>query len=150
MGKIIRLALILTIFCVISAGALAFVYLFTEPKIKLNQKLSYDSSVKEVLPQPGRAIPVSARGYSGSINMMVGVDKAGKVIGVKILKQTETPGLGANVVKPEFLNQFIGKSINDPIEPKKDIDAITGATISSRAVSKGVKDALEKFKSGNN
>ena len=145
MGKIIKLALILTIFCVISAGALAFVYLFTEPKIKLNQKLSYDSSVKEVLPQPGRAIPVSARGYSGSINMMVGVDKSGKIIGVKVLKQTETPGLGANVSNPGFLNQFIGKTAKDQIEPKKDIDAITGATISSRAVCKGVKDALEKF-----
>jgi len=145
MGKIIRLALILTIFCVISAGALAFVYLFTEPKIKLNQKLSYDSSVKEVLPQPGKAVSVSPRGYSGPINMMVGVDRSGTVIGIKILNQTETPGLGANVVKTKFLNQFIGKTAKDQIEPKKDIDAITGATISSRAVCKGVKDALEKF-----
>ena len=146
MGKIIKLALILAIFCVISAGGLAFIYMFTQPKIDLNQKLVYDSSVKEVLPQPGQAIPVSPRGYSGTIKMLVGIDKTGKVIGLKVLSQTETPGLGANVVNQNFLKQFIGKTAKDPIEPKKDIDAITGATISSRAVCAGVKQALKEAK----
>ena len=144
MGKILKLAFILAVFCIISAGSLAFIYMFTQPKIDLNRKLSYDLSVKEVLPQPGKAVSVSSRGYSGPINMLIGIDKSGKIVGIKILSQTETPGLGANVVKPKFLNQFIGKTGNDPIEPRKDIDAITGATISSRAVCSGVKQALEK------
>jgi electron transport complex protein RnfG len=144
MGKILQLAFILAVFCIISAGSLAFIYMFTQPKIDLNRKLSYDLSVKEVLPQPGKAVSVSPRGYSGPINMLIGIDKSGKIVGIKILSQTETPGLGANVVKPKFLNQFIGKTGNDPIEPRKDIDAITGATISSRAVCSGVKQALEK------
>jgi len=146
MGKILKLAFILAVFCIISAGSLAFIYMFTQPKIDLNRKIAYDLSVKEVLPQPGKAVSVSPRGYSGPINMIVGVDKSGKVVGIKILNQTETPGLGADVVKPKFLNQFIGKTGKDPIEPKKDIDTITGATISSRAVCKGVKEALEKAK----
>jgi electron transport complex protein RnfG len=118
--------------------------MFTQPKIDLNRKIAYDLSVKEVLPQPGKAVSVSPRGYSGPINMLVGVDRLGKLIGIMILNQTETPGLGANVSRPIFLNQFIGKTDKDPIEPKIDIDAITGATISSRAVCSGVKQALEK------
>jgi electron transport complex protein RnfG len=57
---------------------------------------------------------------------------------------TETPGLGTKAFSPQFLGQFVGKSVKDPIKPKEDIDAITGATITSRAVCKGVKSALKK------
>lgn len=148
MGKIIKLATILAIFCIISAGGLAYVYLFTKSKIEINARSSYENSVKEVLPSgvKGQAVVASPRGYSGPIEMMVGIDKEGKVTGVKILNHRETPGLGANIVKSRFLNQFIGKSLKDPIEPKKDIDAITGATISSRAVCSGVREALNKVK----
>ena len=148
MGKIIKLATILMIFCVISAGGLAYVYLFTKPKIEKNAKVAYENSVKEVLPSDasGQVVLVSPRGYSGPIEMMIGIDKKGKVTGVKVLNHRETPGLGANIVKPSFLNQFIGKSLKDTIEPKKDIDAITGATISSRAVCSGVREALNKVK----
>ena len=149
MGKIVKLGVILAIFCTISAGMLAFVYLFTQPRIELNSKLALEKAKLEVLPASGKgkAISVSPRGYSGPIEMLVGVDPKGKVSGVKILSQRETPGLGAGIVKPSFLKQFIGKSSKDPIEPKKDIDAITGATISSRAVCEGVRDALslERF-----
>ena len=148
MGKIIKLGAILAIFCVLSAGGLAFVYLFTQPKIELNSKLALEKSKQEVLPASGKgkAISVFTQGYSGKINMLVGVDPQGKVSGVKILNHRETPGLGANIVKSGFLKQFKGKSLKDPIEPKQDIDAITGATISSRAVCKGVKEALKKAK----
>ncbi|MGB9612981.1 MAG: FMN-binding protein [Candidatus Margulisiibacteriota bacterium] len=143
--KIIRLGLMLMVFCIISAGSLALVYLFTKPKIELNAKLALEQAKQEVLAgKKGKADLVSPRGYAGQIDMMVGVGEDGKVIKVKILNQRETPGLGANIIKEEFLKQFSGKSLKDPIEPKKDIDAITGATISSRAVSIGVKEALKK------
>lgn len=146
MGKILKLATILAIFCVISAGGLAYVYIFTQPKIESNSKIALENSKREVLGKDnkGTAVAVSPRGYSGPIEMMVGIDPQGKVKGLKILNQRETPGLGANIVKPGFLNQFIGKSQKDPLEPKSDIDAITGATISSRAVCQGVKEALRK------
>jgi electron transport complex protein RnfG len=145
-GKILKLGIILMVFCVAAAGGLAYVYLFTQPRIEANAKLIYDQSVKEVLPTGGKAIAVSPRGYSSAINLLVGVDARGKVIGIKVLSQQETPGLGANIVRPEFLKQFIGKSARDPIEANKDIDAITGATISTRAVCSGVKEAIEKAK----
>ena len=147
MGKIIKLALILTVFCVLSAAGLVCVYIFTQPKITANAKAAFEKARLEVLGSTGsgEAITVAPRGYAGPINMLVGVDKA-KVVGVKILNHRETPGLGNKIVKPEFLRQFAGKTLTDPIEPKKDIDAITGATISSRAVSKGVREALDNNK----
>ena len=148
MVKIIKLAFILAVFCVISAGLLAYVYVFTQPRIEQNAKLSYEQSVREVLPEgvKGEAVKAAPRGYSGPIEMLVGVGKDGKVTGLKILNHRETPGLGANITKPGFLKQFIGKSVKDPIEPKKDIDAITGATISSKAVCEGVRKVLKEKK----
>jgi H+/Na+-translocating ferredoxin:NAD+ oxidoreductase subunit G len=169
MARILRLGIILMLFCVISAGGLAYVYLFTQPRIDLNAKLAFENSLREVVPaaanfteiklgdqkiysglkdnkRVGYAIPVSPRGYSGPIDMLLGLDLKGKVVGIKILNQRETPGLGANIVKPDFWRQFLGKTAQSPLEPKKDIEAITGATISSRAVCNGTRLALELFK----
>lgn len=163
------MGIILAAFCVISAGALAWVYLFTQPRIELYAKTSFENSLKNVLPAAasfkevdirgrtayeglkdgktvGWAFKTAPQGYSDKIEMLTGVDIGGRVRGVKILAHRETPGLGANIVKPEFLGQFTGKTSADPLEPKSDIDAITGATISSRAVSRGVRGSLELLK----
>ncbi|OGC22867.1 hypothetical protein A2310_00525 [candidate division WOR-1 bacterium RIFOXYB2_FULL_37_13] len=168
MGKILKLGFVLMVFCVISAGALAYVYLFTQPKIELNGKRAFESSLTEVLPNAlvfnivkigskevyqglsgkdiiGTVFFASPRGYSSNINMLVGIDSNAKISGIKIVSQNETPGLGTNVAKRSFLDQFLGKTANDQIEAKKDIDAITGATISSRAVCRGVREALNDF-----
>lgn len=168
MDRIIKLGLTLAIFCVISAGMLAYVFMMTGPRIEANAETSFEGSLREVLPgaegfKPvpaapgakseiyegtaggsivGYAVKVAPRGYSGEIVMLVGVDPELHVKGMKILNQRETPGLGTHVEKPKFQQQFIGKGLKDAIEPKKDIDAITGATISSRAVCEGVKTVL--------
>ncbi|MCE5263018.1 MAG: RnfABCDGE type electron transport complex subunit G [Deltaproteobacteria bacterium] len=168
MGKIIKLGVTLAVFCVISAGMLAYVFMMTGPRIEANAKASFEGSLKEVLPgaesfknvsTPGAksevyegtaggqavgfAVKVAPRGYGGEIVMLVGVDPELQIKGMKILSQRETPGLGTNVEKPKFQKQFIGKGIKDAFEPKKDIDAITGATISTRAVCEGVKTVLK-------
>lgn len=168
MGKIIKLGVTLGVFCVISAGMLAYVFMMTGPRIEANAKASFDGSLREVLPGAesfknvalpgakseiyegyaggqavGLAVKIAPRGYSGEIVMLVGVDPELRIKGMKILSQRETPGLGNNVEKPKFQKQFIGKGVKDTIEPKKDIDAITGATISSRAVCDGVKTVLK-------
>ena len=168
MKRIVELGIILMIFCVISAAALSLVYLLTKPTIELYSQRAFEKSLREVIPTAnsfkeinkqgmvfyqgmvngiatGAAFSVAPQGYSGKIELMVGVALNGKVAGIKILNQHETPGLGANVIKPVFLKQFIQKSLQDPIEPKKDIDAITGATITTRAVSRGVKSALDAY-----
>ena len=84
---------------------------------------------------------VSRRGYGGPITMMVGVGSDGLITGVRIMEHSETPGLGANAVSHSFLNQFINKSANDAFEVKNDVNAITAATITSRAVARAVKAA---------
>lgn len=152
MGKFIKMGLVLAIFCVIAAGALAYVYNLTQPRIDANASLALEQAKQDVLPASGKgqAIPVKVAGYHGPIELMVGIDEQGKVSGVKVISQHETAGLGADIVKPKFLGQFIGKSAKDKIEAKQDIDAITGATISSRAVCTGVKNALERSQPGNN
>jgi len=149
MVKIIRMGLILAAFCVLAAGSLAYVYMLTQPLISANARQALEQAKREVLPGGvGKAVQETVPGYHGQISMMVGIGDRGRVSGVKILSQQETAGLGAGIVKPNFLRQFSGKSAADPLEAKKDIDAITGATISSRAVCKGVRRALEKFQSG--
>jgi len=128
--------------CVISGGLLAGVYLFTKDKIEQNLSRTYQISVKEVLPKGGKAVTAEAQGYSGPITVLVGIDHGSKISGIKIINQRETPGLGNKIVDLKFLKQFIGLSTNNSIEVKVDIDAVTGATISSKAVCKAVRKAL--------
>jgi Na+-translocating ferredoxin:NAD+ oxidoreductase RnfG subunit len=152
MGKFIKMGLILAVFCVLAAGGLAYVYLLTQPRIDANAKLALEQARKDVLPASGQgqAIQIKVPGYHGQIDLLVGIDEQGKVSGVKIISQHETAGLGADIVKPKFLKQFVGKNAKDKLEAKQDIDAITGATVSTRAVCKGVKDALERAQPGTN
>jgi len=91
----------------------------------------------------GLALRASRAGFSGTIRIFVGVGLDGKINGVKILEQTETPGLGANAALPRFYNQFTGKHVTDAFVPKQDVIAITAATITSRAVAESVKAAGE-------
>ena len=89
-----------------------------------------------------KAVPV---GYAGDIEMMIGLNSDGKVTGVEIINMSETAGLGANAKgNTEWLAQFLGKG-------KDKLDSITGATITSKAVQKGVNDAraqVEKIAGG--
>jgi electron transport complex protein RnfG len=98
-------------------------------------------------------IPVTARdGYSGDINLVVGVRRNGEVAGVRVLSHRETPGLGDNVdlAKSDWLLGFDGRSIGDPPlsrwAVKKDrgaFDQFTGATITPRAVVAATLRALQ-------
>ena len=100
----------------------------------------------------GVAFEVTAPdGYSGDINFMVGVDMDGVVQGIEILKHLETPGLGAKIVKEGFRDQYKGKSLADPENWAVTKDGgtfvpITGATISSRAVTKATAEGLRFFR----
>ena len=101
----------------------------------------------------GVAVTTSRASYSGQIRVLVGITAQGKISGVKILEHSDTPGLGANAASPKyfidrpkgihFYDQFAGKMVSDPFEPKQDVVAITAATITSRAVSESVKAAGE-------
>lgn len=93
---------------------------------------------------------VAPDGYSGNIDVMVGVDPSGTVVGIEILSHNETPGLGDKIAFPEFKNIFVGKNLdNADWRVKKDggeFDQITGATISPRAVVGAVHKGLEFYR----
>lgn len=91
----------------------------------------------------------SMNGFGGKIELMVGMLANNIINKVSILAQAETPGLGANMVSDKFKGQFDGKSPNDfKLKVKKDggdVDAITAATISSRAVAEAIQRAVDGF-----
>ncbi|MGN0032165.1 MAG: RnfABCDGE type electron transport complex subunit G [Candidatus Limimorpha sp.] len=91
----------------------------------------------------------STNGFNGKIELMVGVLENNNINKVSVLSQAETPGLGANMVNDKFKGQFSGKNPDNFILKVRkdggDVDALTAATISSRAVTEAVSKAVEGF-----
>lgn len=94
-------------------------------------------------------------GYQGKINIMVGIDKTlTKLTGIYVMENVETPGLGSRITEDSFQKQFVNLSTKPQIEyvknqkPQKDnqIQAITGATISSRSVVENINKTLSVLK----
>lgn len=164
-----RLALTLLLITSVVAIALAGVNQVTAPKIAAMNQQKTQQAIEAVLPgggeevaftdetglvkavyqgEAGYAVQVAPGGFNGEVSMMVGIDNAGTVLGISIIKQTETAGLGAvcaaaTSAGEQFRGQFAGTS--GSVAVSKDggsIDAITGATITSRAVCTGVNAAL--------
>jgi len=97
------------------------------------------------------AFESGGKGYGGDIGLMVGVDiEADTIVGVGVTTHSETPGLGDKAkTDPSFTNQFKGMALMDTFQVKTDggqVDAITGATITSRGVSFGVTQAGALYK----
>lgn len=95
----------------------------------------------------GYVFIVEARGYAGPIRMAVGVTVEGNLAAISVISQSETPGLGAEVKNDKFLTQpaFREAKVGTELAVKKDrgqVDAVASATISSRAVVRGVNAAL--------
>ena len=89
----------------------------------------------------------SPNGYGGDVTVAVGVDTDGKLTGISVISQSETAGLGANCVKPEFTKQFagIGETVvwtKSGKSAPNEIDAISGATVTTKAVTEAVNAAL--------
>nr|WP_315023775.1 FMN-binding protein [uncultured Aminipila sp.] len=104
----------------------------------------------------GAAITGTANSYGGLITVMVGIDAKGAITGVKVMSHSDTPGLGTKAQTPEYLSQYIGKTAaeiipdmgaigQDTIKNNSNMDAITGATISSNGVYHSVQGALAQF-----
>ncbi len=161
---ILRLTVTLLLITAFVAAALAGVNAITKEKIAAAQQEKADAAKKEVLPGydsfetvdftadekvkavyvpvggEGYVAQVGVGGFGGDITMMVGV-KDGAVCGVAIVSQQETAGLGAVAADQNkgvaFRNQFVGMA-----EESDQVDAISGATITSKAVLSGVNAAL--------
>ena len=167
---VLRLALTLLAITAVVAVALAGVNMITAPAIAELNAQNTQAAIEAVLPgggeeladfpavnlvskvyasDAGYAVQVTPGGFDNTITMMVGVDKSGNVLGIDVISHTETAGLGAvsDADTPAgiaFREQFMGAT--GSVSVTKDggqMDAITGATITSRAVCAGVNAALE-------
>ena len=166
---IARLAITLLLITAVVAAGLACVNAVTAPEIEALNAQKTQTAIEAVLPgggeeiaftddsgivstiykgQSGYAVEVTPAGFNGTVTMMVGVDNAGKVLGISIVNHTEPAGLGAEAASQgaagtAFRSQFAGMS--GSVSVSKDggqVDALTGATITSRAVCTGVNAAL--------
>ena len=170
MGSLVKPAVVLMVVCMASGILLSLVYGVTNPKIEEYQKQLAVAALKEVFPDAdnfesvvsdtvwfaekqgqriGLVFRVFPKGYGGEIPITVGIDSQGKIVGVFITKSMlkETPGLGVKVAESEFLSQFVGRK-KEAVALKQDggeIEGITAATISSRAVTDGIRKGVEKY-----
>lgn len=138
----------LVIICLVVTAALAFTYGITAPTIQRNQIAMEKAAALEVLGDiAGVAVKSQVKSYGGKLELMVGISDNGSVTGVKILSHQDTPGLGTQPMKPDYLKQYIGLTVlpADHIDDDESVEAVTGATISSNAIYHGVKQALFDF-----
>ncbi|MFN0054787.1 MAG: FMN-binding protein [Planctomycetales bacterium] len=157
----------------LSAG-LAFVDFAVRDRIAENSRQRLEKSALEVVPRGaksepvtiagvamyrvtddsgalcGWALPADGRGFQDRIRLMVGLSPdGGEVTGLTVLESNETPGLGDRIQQPQFRDQFVGQSTEQPftrVKPGESaaapVDAITGATISSQAVIDAINSQL--------
>ena len=168
--SVFKIAANLAAACLVSGIVIGAVYYVTAPvaaqKAEIMQQESMKALVKdadsftEVSDHAGwfaakkagkiqaYIVPSETKGYGGRIKLLVAVTADAKVIDYTILEHNETPGLGDKAQKIDFRQQFAGKG-SENLQVVKDksnteaIQAMTGATISSRAVTKGVKQAVD-------
>lgn len=102
----------------------------------------------------GYVVEVTPRGYGGVISILVGIDRDLSVTGVKILSHNETPGLGSKAQDEAYLKQYLGtipenlyRVVKTAPSQDGDIAALSGATVTSRAVSNGISEAASLVRS---
>jgi Na+-translocating ferredoxin:NAD+ oxidoreductase subunit G len=102
----------------------------------------------------GWVVKAGGQGYADKLEVLLGVDAdVQKITGLFVLEQKETPGLGNKIIEPQWRGQFTGKATDTPLEVIKGqgegpatIDAITGATISSRSITNIVNTTIANLK----
>jgi Na+-translocating ferredoxin:NAD+ oxidoreductase subunit G len=170
-ASILQITLNLTVASLISGMIIAFVYFITEPFAKEQRIRLKNLSMKELVPSATNFKPINqkdewyaaenngsriayivigeTRGFGGSIRVMTAVDMEEKIISYNILSHNETPGLGSQADLPKFKKQFTGKKLKNlevvTIHEEGKIDAITGATITSAAVTKAVRESIVRL-----
>ena len=140
------MVLCLFLVCLVCSALLGGVYVLTKGKIDQEQIKKTNKDGKTV----GYAVEsFTSKGFSGTINIMVGFDMEGNIVGTSVISHSETPGLGAKMTEPAFYSQFIGKNpASFKLGVRKDggdVDAITASTITSRAYCDAVDRAYRVF-----
>ena len=164
----------LFLICLVVTALLALTDNVTAEKIAENEENNKQASMRTVLPDAadfeeieadvlylgkdqsgnpiGYAISTATQGYGGQVKVMTGIGMDGKIVGVDVFyTDDETPGLGKHTSNEKFREQYKGLNADSEIAVSKDsadgqtVDAVTSATISSRAVTKAVNEACEKY-----
>lgn len=163
-SDLLRIAGVLTLICSVVALMLAAVNMVTKATIDENTKKEKAEAIGRIFGEideiirdeenerevylvtkdsspAGYCVAVTANGYGGDIEMLVGINLDKTVKGIQIVSMSETPGVGSKVkTDSSFLPQFEGKSA--PLALGDNVDGISGASISSKGVTEGVNDAL--------
>lgn len=170
-----NMVLCLSLICLFCSAVLAAVYAVTYKPIQDASQKALEASIGKVLPEGGTlseahqsgdfqyyefldgdsvkayAVKSSTIGFGGPLTLMVGILPDGTVYNTAVLSHSETPGLGAKCQTDEaFINQFKGFSADKTLKVTKDggdVDAITASTITSRAYTLAVSNAVEFVKS---
>jgi len=178
MNYILKPAAVLLITAVLTVALLSVAYNLTLEPIENQKRRTQQAAMKEVLPRAaefrevqaelmgtmtavyeglvndmlvGYVVQLSPEGYSGKIDLIAGISVLTyNLIGMRVIRHTETPGLGALAVKGNFYRQFNSRELvrlsvvrNSPGE--HDIQAITSSTITTRAITNAVNEAINWF-----
>jgi electron transport complex protein RnfG len=173
MNQMTKFGLILAAICLAASFVLAVTYKVTKPAIDARAAEEEASALSKILPEAddfikkeadaieyyegyknknlvGYCVKAVGNGYGGYFHMIIGIDTSGVIKGVAVLAHQETPGLGAKIneikygeTEAWFLRQFKGKDASTL--SLEDIDAITGATISSQAVVDATNSSINEF-----
>lgn len=164
-------SIVLVCICLVVTLALAGTYSMANPKIIENQAKAADEARMMVLPdgdafteydgaleegvidcyiadnKAGMAVTSAYKGFGGAVKVMVGINADGEITGVTVTEHAETPGLGTKAMTVEYLAQYqgVGEVVGGHINNDAEIDAITGATITSNAVYCSIEQALKQF-----
>ncbi|MCK4401673.1 RnfABCDGE type electron transport complex subunit G [bacterium] len=173
MRKILKLAIVLFIIAAISGAILGITYTVTKEPIAKQVKLEEEKALKDIFSEAtsfnlitckdgyiyyevyaknkliGYALDASGKGFCGTIKIKVGMNLNKTIKSIRITSQNETPGLGTRIKRTKFTDQFMNKTLKQVLLKKDScegtIDALTGATISSRAVSVAVQKSVTEF-----
>lgn len=157
--------MVLMLICLVISTALAFTNEKTAPLIEQAEKAKAEAAQKEVLPEGdaftrmelsglpatvtevykadngvGYIFMLTAKGYGGDMKLICGIGSDGKIVACSTLSHSETQGLGSKTAEAGFKDQFKGKDVS-----LGGVEAISGATISSKAYINAIKDAFAAY-----
>jgi len=174
MKETLKLVAVLTIICALSAALLAAVYNKTMEPILIALEAKAVDAAHEVMPEGSSEINkvvigetdffvaragngeieavalegISKNGYGGRMSLMVGLSRDKKVVDYKVIVSNETPGCGTKISGEKFKAPLLEKLFSSNWKIRQDggdFDAVTGATISSRAALECINDAISKY-----
>ena len=169
-NKIFKPIVVLCVICIVVTGALAATNGMTAPIIEAATLAAQEAARTELLPDAqgfekvegvdvanvsdvyrttndvGVVITSSAKGYGGDVVVMTAITPDGNIKQIKVTEQSETKGIGRSVLAtPSYWERYEGVSAGQALVLNQDIDAYSGATISSRAVLTAVNSAIEAY-----